>query len=169
MATSSSDPGLTLPGVSSTSRPAGIAIAPSVIDHGALVERWTVARREVQAGSAAVGPIAPEQPGIEIRAEQLHRLCADIGTPARLDRVAGVRGHVAFQVKRVVRKLIRWYVDGSGAAQKEFDAELVRLASETASTISSLERRIGHLEDWNDQLLRRVRRLERAADAGRAP
>ncbi len=117
----------------------------------------------------AVGSIAPEQPGIEIHAERLRRLYADIGTPVPLERAAGVRGHVAFQVKRVVRKLIGWYVDGPRAAQKEFDVELALLASDTAATISSLESRIGHLEDWNDQLLRRVRRLERAVDAGRAP
>lgn len=160
--------GVTLPGVSSTSRPPGIAISPSVIDQDVFLDRLTIARRDVESAAVAVQPTATDQQGVEIRAERLHRLYVDIGSPVQLGRAPGVRGHLAFQVKRVVHKLIGWYVHASGAAQKEFDAELARLASDTSTTIATLERRVAHLEDWNDQLLRRLRRLERDGDSGRA-
>jgi hypothetical protein len=56
-----------------------------------------------------------------------------------LVRRPGARGWLAFQVKRVLRKTMRWYVEPAFAEQRMVNDALLRL-------VDDLERRIGELE-----------------------
>ena len=58
-----------------------------------------------------------------------------------LERRAGVKGWVAFQVKRTLRKLMRWYVEPAFAEQRIVNDALLRLVDELALRVDELERR----------------------------
>jgi hypothetical protein len=56
-------------------------------------------------------------------------------------RRPGAKGWVAFQVKRVLRKLMRWYVEPALADQRIVNDALLRLVDDLARRIDELERR----------------------------
>ena len=58
-----------------------------------------------------------------------------------LERRAGAKGWVAFQVKRVLRKLMRWYVEPAFAEQRSVNDALLRLVDELSRRVDELERR----------------------------
>jgi hypothetical protein len=58
-----------------------------------------------------------------------------------LERRAGATGWVAFQVKRVLRKFMRWYVEPAFADQRIVNDALLRLVDDLARRVDELERR----------------------------
>jgi hypothetical protein len=57
------------------------------------------------------------------------------------ERRPGVQGRVAFVVKRVLRKLMRWYVEPALAEQRIVNDALLRLVDDLARRVHELERR----------------------------
>jgi hypothetical protein len=55
-------------------------------------------------------------------------------------RRPGAKGWAAFQVKRVLRKLVRWYIEPALAEQRIFNDALLRLVDELARRVDELER-----------------------------
>ena len=58
-----------------------------------------------------------------------------------LERRAGAKGWVAFRVKRVLRKLMRWYVEPAFAEQRIVNDALLRLVDDLARRVDELEGR----------------------------
>jgi hypothetical protein len=58
-----------------------------------------------------------------------------------LERRPGAKGRVAFQVKRVLRKLMRWYVEPAFAEQRIVNDALLRLVDDLARRVDELEGR----------------------------
>ena len=94
------------------------------------------------------------------RAEILHSLYRESHEPL-LKQGAGARGWFVFNIKRTIRKATRWYVEPRWIAEKEYDAELARFATDLAVQIEALVRRVAQLEEWNGRLLRQVRQVDR--------
>jgi hypothetical protein len=70
-------------------------------------------------------------------AERFWPVSAD--TP--LERRPGPKGWLAFQVKRTLRKLMRWYVEPAFAEQRIVNDALLRLVDELSRRVDELERR----------------------------
>jgi ubiquinone biosynthesis protein UbiJ len=66
-----------------------------------------------------------------------------------------VRGLVFAPIKRVLRKLMRWYVEPVAAHQRTFNSASLALVDElaerTAAEVARLERRIDALEERLDR------------------
>ena len=58
-----------------------------------------------------------------------------------LEQRPGAKGRLAFQVKRVLRKLMRWYVEPAFAEQRIVNDALLRLVDDLARRVDELERR----------------------------
>jgi hypothetical protein len=58
-----------------------------------------------------------------------------------LERRPGAKGWAAFQVKRVLRKLVRWYVEPAFAEQRIVNDALLRLVDDLSRRVDELERR----------------------------
>jgi hypothetical protein len=58
-----------------------------------------------------------------------------------LERRPGVKGRIAFQVKRVLRRLMRWYVEPAFAEQRIVNDALLRLVDDLSRRVDELERR----------------------------
>ena len=58
-----------------------------------------------------------------------------------LERRPGAKGWLAFTVKRVLRKLVRWYVEPAFSEQRIVNDALLRLVDELSRRVDELERR----------------------------
>jgi hypothetical protein len=58
-----------------------------------------------------------------------------------LERRPGPKGRLAFQAKRVLRKLMRWYVEPAFAEQRIVNDALLRLVDDLSRRIDELESR----------------------------
>jgi hypothetical protein len=58
-----------------------------------------------------------------------------------LERRPGAKGWVAFRVKLVLRKLMRWYIEPALAEQRIVNDALLRLVDELSRGVDELERR----------------------------
>jgi hypothetical protein len=58
-----------------------------------------------------------------------------------LERRPGAKGWAAFTVKRILRKLVRWYVEPAFAEQRIVNDALLRLVDELSRRVDELERR----------------------------
>ena len=58
-----------------------------------------------------------------------------------LERRPGGKGLLAFQVKRFLRKLMRWYVEPAFAEQRIVNDALLRLVDDLARRVDELEKR----------------------------
>jgi DnaJ-domain-containing protein 1 len=58
-----------------------------------------------------------------------------------LERRPGAKGAVAFHVKRVLRKLMRWYVEPALAEQRIVNDALLRLVDDLTRRVEELESR----------------------------
>ncbi len=57
-----------------------------------------------------------------------------------LERRPGAKGRLAFQAKRVLRKLMRWYVEPALAEQRIVNDALLRLVDDLSRRVDELER-----------------------------
>ena len=100
-------------------------------------------RAEIRSGSPT-GP--PSEIGDDDRgagqlaardeAERVWAITAERGVA----RGPGFKGAVAYPVKRLLRPLLRWYVEPALAEQRQFNAAVLRLIDELASRTSSGKR-----------------------------
>ena len=58
-----------------------------------------------------------------------------------LEQRPGAKGRVAFLAKRLLRKLMRWYVEPAFAEQRIVNDALLRLVDDLARRVDELERR----------------------------
>jgi hypothetical protein len=58
-----------------------------------------------------------------------------------LERRPGPKGWLAFQAKRILRKLLRWYVEPALAEQRIVNDALLRLVDDLARRLDALESR----------------------------
>jgi len=65
-----------------------------------------------------------------------------VSAEAPLERRPGPKGWLAFQVKRVLRKTMRWYVEPAFAEQRIVNDALLRLVDELSRRVGELERRL---------------------------
>ena len=142
----------------------GAVIAAEMITSDDLSRRMAAARNSMSAAAGEVITSGP--PTLSSRADRLHGLWATV-SPSPLERGPGLRGRGSYELKRVVRRLTSWYVEPRWAGQHEVDAEAARFASDSAARIADLERRLEHLEVWNDRLQRELHLLRRHEVDGR--
>ena len=135
--------------------PAGIS-SPEEIDVAALFDRL---REELRRGAAAGA-----SPDAELAA---NRALAERFWPVTAEREAG--GGIKGIVKRVLRKLMRWYVEPLAADQRVFNDSVLKLvdalserADASAAGREQAERLVRELEE-------RLTRLERRASSGGTP
>ena len=70
-------------------------------------------------------------------AERFWPVSADVP----LERRPGLKGWLAFQVKRVLRKSMRWYVEPAFAEQRIVNDALLRLVDDLTRRVDELESR----------------------------
>jgi hypothetical protein len=70
-------------------------------------------------------------------AERFWAVSADVP----LQRRPGPKGWLAFQVKRILRKAMRWYVEPALAEQRIVNDALLRLVDDLARRVDELESR----------------------------
>jgi hypothetical protein len=58
-----------------------------------------------------------------------------------LERRPGLKGWTAYQVKRVLRKAMRWYVEPAFADQRAFNDAVLKLIDDLDERVSKLERK----------------------------
>ena len=97
----------------------------------------------------------------ELRADLLHSHWGTLSPPA-IPATSGLRGRASRFTKRVVRRSTAWNVEPRFEAQREFDAEVARFATDTVDTIRLLREQIEDLQLANERLLRRLHATEQA-------
>jgi bacterioferritin (cytochrome b1) len=65
--------------------------------------------------------------------------------PTMPQRAPGLRGAVAFRLKRLVRRVTYWYVEPRMEAQREIDAEVARFATDTCAELDAAQQEIERL------------------------
>jgi hypothetical protein len=85
------------------------------------------------------------------RAERAWAVTAERPFEHRPTRGGRVRGYLIVPVKRVLRKLMRWYVEPVAAHQRTFNLAMLNLvdelAEQTEADVGRLERRLQALEE----------------------
>jgi SAM-dependent methyltransferase len=104
-----------------TAQSAGI----SSVDATAQLERL---RQEVRGGQVTPRALDDAAPAADARSEAEARWAVAVDRP--IVRRPGVRGWFVYSVKRVLRKLMSWYVGPFAAEQRAFNAALLQLADE---------------------------------------
>jgi O-antigen chain-terminating methyltransferase len=97
-------------------------------------------------------------------AERLWSVTAETG----FGRRPGLRGLIVYRVKRILHKLMRWYVEPFAAMQREFNHTALRLVDELGQEAAAA-RSIPELEDRITRLERRLRESTPAAPPVAAP
>ena len=97
-------------------------------------------RAEIRAGSVP-GPASEDSPatgarlrlGARDEAERLWAITAEKGVV----RGPGLRGALAYPIKRALRPFLRWYVEPAVVEQRQFNATLLRLVDELTEIVGS--------------------------------
>jgi O-antigen chain-terminating methyltransferase len=83
--------------------------------------------------------------------------------PPDLTGVTGVRGRVSRFAKRIVRKLVAWYVEPRLILQRDFDAHTVAFADSIRSDVQQLRAELGQAQKrLESQRLQTMTAIERA-------
>ena len=153
-----------MPGTESTNR-ASAGVSPAAVDVEALVARL---REELAGGPNGAGEGRGQLLAARHRAERLWAVSAD----RPLERRPGLKGWVAYPVKKLLQPLLRWYVEPLAHEQRMFNDVVLKMVDgileevdrgersreEAARTLSELEER-----------LRRVERRSAGTGTGAAP
>jgi hypothetical protein len=112
--------------------------------------RDEVRNRPAARGTRGVGSAAYPQGEARLRAERTWSVSAERPFQNPPDQ-GPLRRYLAAPVKRVLRKLMRWYVEPLAAEQRSFNLAILTLVDELAervhADVSRLERRIQALEE----------------------
>jgi hypothetical protein len=121
---------------------------------GEIAAIFTRLQHEVRSRAAIPAGMATDQPqraplAARARAEQTWAVTAERTLQQAPNR--RLRGYLFAPVKRVLRKLMRWYVEPVAAEQRSFNLAVLGLVDELAERVEAdaalLERRIQALED----------------------
>jgi hypothetical protein len=104
---------------------------PEAVDRSADVDRVYAELRR------AIARDARDPAAMRALAERFWPVSAD----KPLERRGGPKGWLAFTVKRVLRKLMRWYVEPAFSEQRIVNDALLRLVDELSRRVDELERR----------------------------
>ena len=117
--------------------------ATAEVDVRALFERL---KEEVARGGGAHVEIRDP----DVRARQLARSQAERLWPVTADRTLlsrpGLRGAVARPLKKVLKKLMRWYVEPVAMDQKGFNDAALKLIDDLQEQVDALKARVAELE-----------------------
>ena len=143
-----------------------VRISPQVVARDDLEHRLQSAREQVTLSrdSHERRPSDRNVSAIEsakLRADLLHSHWGTLSPPA-IPATSGLRGRVSRLTKKVVRRSTAWNVEPRFEAQREFDAEVARFATDTIETIRLLREQIEDLQLANERLLRRLHAAEQA-------
>ena len=100
----------------------------SSVDASEHLERL---KREVRGGNASPRPPKREEAPRDARSEAEARWAVAVDRP--IVRRPGVRGRLAYPVKRVLRRLMSWYVGPFAAEQRAFNEALLHFADELSA------------------------------------
>jgi hypothetical protein len=110
-----------------------------------------VRSRPVLPGERRTGPVARVPLPARAQAERSWAVTAERPFEHRPTRGGRMRGIVFAPVKRVLRKLMRWYVEPVAAHQRTFNLAILtlfdELAARTEADVNRLERRLEALEE----------------------
>jgi hypothetical protein len=111
--------------------------------------RDEVRNRPAEGGLRGVGSAAYPREEARLRAERTWSVSAERPFQSPPDQGV-VRRYLAGPTKRVLRKLMRWYVEPLAAEQRSFNLAILTLVDDLAervhADVSSLERRVEALE-----------------------
>ena len=147
-------------GAQKTSQSAGI----SSVDASAQLERL---KREVRGGQATPRALEDAPSPVDARGEAEARWAVAVDRP--IVRRPGVRGWFVYPVKRVLRKLMSWYVGPFAAEQRAFNAALLQLADELSVRNDELQAALAREGDERRSTVAEAEaalqgRIEREAD-----
>jgi hypothetical protein len=123
---------------------------------GEIAEIFARLKEEVRSWPAVEGGRSTGSSGrtelpARSRAERAWAVTAERPFEHRPTRGGRVRGYLFVPVKRVLRKLMRWYVEPVAAHQRTFNLSVLNLVDElaerTEAEIGRLERRLEALEE----------------------
>ncbi|HEY7562803.1 MAG TPA: hypothetical protein VH650_11565 [Gaiellaceae bacterium] len=80
------------------------------------------------------------------RAERAWAVTAERPFEGSPTRHGGVQAYLVVPVKRLLRKLMRWYVEPVAAQQRSFNLALLTLVDELADEVRRLEQQVESLE-----------------------
>ena len=150
-----------MPGTESTNRAsAGVSQAPEV-DVEALVARL---REELAGGPNGAGEGRGQLLAARHRAERLWAVSAD----RPLERRPGLKGWVAYPVKKLLRPLLRWYVEPLAAEQRMFNDVVLKRVDGILEEVDRGERSRAEAVRTLGELEERLTRVERRG-AGASP
>lgn len=151
-----------MPGTESAN-PASEAVSPPPeVDVEALVARL---REELAGGPNGAGEGRGRLLAARHRAERLWAVSAD----RPLERRPGPKGWVAYPVKKVLRPLLRWYVEPLAHEQRMFNDVVLKMVDGILEEIDGGERSREEAMRTLDELQERLTRVERRSPGGSAP
>ncbi len=152
-----------MPGIESTNRASAGVSPPAEIDVEALVARL---REELAGGPNGAGEGRGRLLAARHRAERLWAVSAD----RPLERRPGLKGRVAYPVKKLLRPLLRWYVEPLAHEQRMFNDVVLKLVDGVLEEVDRNERSREEAARALGELEERLTRVERrGAGANAAP
>lgn len=102
--------------------------------------------------------ISRELESLAVLRTRLHELQAHTTyfSSQRLHRAPGLRGRLAYEIKRTVRRFTSWYVEPRWMLQQAVNDEVTRLLDATERTIAQLRDDVDDLAMWRRRVDRRM-------------
>ena len=125
----------------------------------ALVERL---REELAGGANGVKDGRGQLLAARHRAERLWAVSAD----RPLERRPGLKGWVAYPLKRILRPFLRWYVEPLAAEQRSFNDVVLKMVDGILEEVDRGERTRAQAERTLAELEERLTRVERRGASG---
>src|SRR3954452_1623657 len=100
-------------------------------------EHFERLKREVRRGNASPGPPKREEAPRDARSEAEARWAVAVDRP--IVRRPGLRGRLVYPVKRVLRRLMSWYVGPFAAEQRAFNEALLHFADDLSARNDELQ------------------------------
>ena len=153
-----------MPGTESSNRASAAVSPPGEVDVEALVARL---REELAGGPNGAGEGRGQLLAARHRAERLWAVSAD----RPLERRPGLKGWVAYPVKKLLRPLLRWYVEPLAHEQRMFNDVVLKMVDGILEEVDRGERSREQAARTLGELEERLTRVERrgGGGAGQAP
>jgi SAM-dependent methyltransferase len=153
-----------MPGTKSSNRASAAVSPPGEVDVEALVARL---REELAGGPNGAGEGRGQLLAARHRAERLWAVSAE----RPLERRPGLKGWVAYPVKKLLRPLLRWYVEPLAHEQRMFNDVVLKMVDGILEEVDRGERSREEAARTLGELEERLTRVERrgGSGAGQAP
>ncbi|MDQ3876475.1 MAG: class I SAM-dependent methyltransferase [Actinomycetota bacterium] len=133
------------------------------VDVAALFQRL---QEEVRRAPGTAGDGVSNSSGALAARADADRL-ASVAVDVPIERRRGLRGRAVVAVKRVLRKLMSWYVGPFAADQRNFNYTVLRLIDELQTRLADLGNDVVRVEEGLEKLAR-LEQLERPIEERRA-